>query len=350
MNGQRFLLRDLPFSTRLTLAVFLATVGVGYFAALVQLHVQYAGAGQILPGSAEVVRLYHGSSGDAKSPLQRLLEADESLPFNGQGTMAPAFTTRSDGWRKAIGGEGRRGAPDPKLEPKLREERNAERLTILAWVKAGTPQEPYDTDRWPITDEIRGITAEYRDGDAVKLKTLLCDRCTRCHMPGGADAKAKSFPLETFGQFERYAKVDNAAGRMGVEKLAQSTHAHLLSFAMLFAFTGGLFSLTSYPGILRLVLSPLVLFAQLAEISCWWLARIPGHTGEQFALAIPLLGAVVGGGLVAQIVLTLLHLFGRMGRGLVIAVLLAVAFAGYVAKTKWLGPYLNSWAEPVKAD
>jgi hypothetical protein len=38
----RFLLRDLSLSSRLVLSVFLLSVGLGYMAALIQLHFQHA--------------------------------------------------------------------------------------------------------------------------------------------------------------------------------------------------------------------------------------------------------------------------------------------------------------------
>ena len=80
---------------------------------------------------------------------------------------------------------------------------------------------------------------------------------------------------------------------MSLEKLAQSSHVHLLGFAVLFGFTGLLFALTSYPAPLRFVLAPLVLLAQVADIACWWLARIDGSQGEMFARIIPITGSLV---------------------------------------------------------
>src|SRR5882672_10714506 len=99
---RRFVLRDLPFSARLTLACFLIAVGLGYLSALMQLHHQHTSPGEVLPSSNDVVRIFHGTVGPLRSKFEQLLEADENLAFNGTGSMAAAFTKRSEGWNKAI--------------------------------------------------------------------------------------------------------------------------------------------------------------------------------------------------------------------------------------------------------
>src|SRR5437016_3061451 len=93
-------LRDWPLPVRLVLAVFLISVSLGYFSALVQLHFQHAAPGKLLPGVDEAVGVYNGET--KKSQLQRLLEADISQPFNGTGSMRAAFTTQSAGWALAL--------------------------------------------------------------------------------------------------------------------------------------------------------------------------------------------------------------------------------------------------------
>src|SRR5438477_12390815 len=94
--SRRFTLNDLPWVARLTLAAFLISVGIGYFSALVQLHAQQAKPGQMLPGETEVIEAYHGRPG--VGALERLITADQTLPFSSGGTMRPAFTTRSTDW------------------------------------------------------------------------------------------------------------------------------------------------------------------------------------------------------------------------------------------------------------
>src|SRR5438046_10723599 len=110
---------------------------------------------------------------------------------------------------------------------------------------------------------------------------------------------------------------------MSLPALAQSTHTHLLAFAVLFCLTGLIFALTSYPAWLRVPLAPLVLVAQVGEIACWWLGRIDGPTGVFCAQMVLVMGGFVGMGLMAQIVLGLFDLFGATGRVVLILLLIA---------------------------
>src|ERR1700676_5254119 len=93
LPAARFVLRDLTVATRIVLAAFLLSVGVGYFSALVQLHFQGAHRGNLLPETKDIVATYHGQP--PMSQFKRLLVTDENKPFNGSGSMRAAFTTRS---------------------------------------------------------------------------------------------------------------------------------------------------------------------------------------------------------------------------------------------------------------
>jgi hypothetical protein len=342
MMPVQFTLRDLPLAVRVVLAAFLISVGVGYGSALVQLHFQHASPGEFMPTPHDVVLKFHGDPDPAKrvSALKRLLEADEALPFNGSGSMSAAFTTRSGGWRTAI---------REKPEAEVRKERQGERDAVLLWLKNGLSQADYDADKMPLTVAWgdKPITAEFKTDDgAVKIKSLFGERCGRCHQKDGDDANAANYPLDTYPAIQKYAKVDPAPGAMSVTKLAQSTHAHLLSFAVLYMLTGVLFALTNYPGWLRLTLGPLVLVVQLIDIACWWLARLEGPIGVQFAMAIVWTGGIVGAGLAVQIVLTLFHLFGTAGR-CVLVVLFMIGGAGIGAIKQYaIDPHLAAQKAP----
>src|SRR5207248_11283568 len=108
----------------------------------------------------------------------------------------------------------------------------------------------------------------------VCLPSTIPDRSVRDHKP---DGDKNNFPLTTYEQLVRIlpgsAPVEKGgwvdSGRqISLEKLTQSTHAHLLSFAMLFALTGIIFAFSSFPKIFRCVLGPGVLVAQVADVSC----------------------------------------------------------------------------------
>ncbi|MGL4554174.1 MAG: hypothetical protein ACRC33_23670, partial [Gemmataceae bacterium] len=324
-------LHRLPFAARLCLACFLISVGVGYFSAIVQLHFQHAGPGDLLPTMKDVVKVFHGprEGEEPKSRLEALITADEGLPWNGNGQMSAAFTTKSDEptWKAAVNtaarvlakGRDRMKPSDQDLkdaEAALREERKGEVRAVVAWVRTGASKEEYDADRSPLTGDPRQITPKYLGVDGenrfAKLASILTDRCARCHSKDG-DPNLANFPLDTYEAVAKYTKVTGGAA-MSLEKLAQTTHVHLLAFSMLYMLTGLLLAMTRWPNVLKVPLACIPLVVQLFDIACWWLARIPGETGVRFAELIPITGGIVGAGLGLQILLTLFDLFGKWGR------------------------------------
>src|SRR5438477_3707414 len=96
-TSTRMVLRDLPLAARLVLAAFLISVGIGYCAALVQLHFQHASPGSMLPTGDDAVRIFHGQTERPVSKIEAVLTADEDKPFTGSGQMRSAFTKRSQG-------------------------------------------------------------------------------------------------------------------------------------------------------------------------------------------------------------------------------------------------------------
>jgi hypothetical protein len=338
-SEQRLVLRDLTLPLRLVLAAFLISVGVGYCSALVQLHFQGGTSpGEMLPGPREVERTYHGSNEQPMSTLERLLEA-ESGPFNGTGSMRPAFTEKSAGWKRAT-----RGRNEAQLEH-LRQEREGERLALLAWIRAGASSDPYKQDDFSLPEALaaQACTAEYilRDegGPArVKIQSLINERCVRCHeaQGDGEETGARKYPLDTYDRLKPYLQVRTTTA-MSLPKLAQTTHVHLLGFAMLYGLTGAIFCLTSYPGWLRALIGPLPLVAQMADISCWWLGRID----PTFAHAILFTGGLVAVGLFVQIGGSLLNLFGRTGKVVICLLALSALIGGYLVRERIVQPYLE---------
>ncbi|HEX5270800.1 MAG TPA: hypothetical protein VFW33_09950, partial [Gemmataceae bacterium] len=260
-------LRNLPLSARLVLSVFLVCVGCGYCAALVQLHFQHASPGHALPERDDVVRTFYGRlPGDKpESKIQHLLSADEALPFNGGGQMKAAFFTKSGGWNKEIEKRarkiaGRRAEPNEgqkqQAEQELRKERDAERLALLEWAEKGADKDAYEKDSFCVSDKLAGLPIDEQyvgddpadnGGKTVKIKTILDDRCVKCHASGG---QVEKFPLEKYEQVVKYTKVAEAQP-ISKEQLIQSTHVHLLSFSMLYLLTGIIFAFTSLPAVVR---------------------------------------------------------------------------------------------------
>jgi hypothetical protein len=149
--SQRLTLRDLPLAARLTLAAVLISVGIGYFSALVQLHFQHARPGSVLPTLEDSVDVFHGKKTDPVSHIERLLTADESLPFNGQGQMAEAFTRRSPAWDSTL---------KKRPEKEVRAERDAEKRALLEWLRTGASEKDFRNDRFTLAKGFQGKIAE----------------------------------------------------------------------------------------------------------------------------------------------------------------------------------------------
>jgi hypothetical protein len=335
----RFTLKDLPGPAKLVVSVFLVTVGLGYFSALVQLHMQHSSRnGEPLPSPTDVVEIFAGvtkydpatAPAAPVSKLEKLVMGPiENAPWNGSGSMAGAFFHKSEG-------DYRERVKDPADKVKVIAEREGERLAVQSWIRMNDADRKtaYTADSLGKPTAIADISPDYLDKSSIKIKTLLTDRCTRCHQKGEDQG---DYPLETYEHFAKYMdtpKIETPAPgswirsdrQVSIEKLTQSTHAHLLSFAMLFALTGLTFAFTGYPLFVRLMIAPIVLMAQVADISCWWLARIDG-IGPTFAMAIIGTGSIVGLGLVVQILGSLFDMWGRKGRMVLIAVGLVAAAA-----------------------
>ena len=204
--SRRFTLRDLPFVARLTLAVFLISVGIGYCAALVQLHVQQASPGQVLPGDDELIASYHGKNG--MGVLERLVTANENLPFNGSGKHAPGvhdavpligtIKIRGSSDRDFVGklspddqkerGErhwangtswtrrrrfGRRRSK--QVQEQVRKEREGEAAALVAWIHADADKESYEKDYFPRPDSLKDtpITGKFVTKDTGREQSQV---------------------------------------------------------------------------------------------------------------------------------------------------------------------------------
>lgn len=347
---RRFVLRDLSVATRIVIAAFLLSVGVGYFSALVQLHFQGASPGKLLPENKDIVATYHGRP--LTSQLERLLVSDESKPFNGSGSMRAAFTTRSGGLPRAVKDKAKEMDLDVKQPDGYRRarqevfrERDGERLVLLDWIRKGADQKAYDDDSYARTPQLAShpISDKFLNDDGVKtvkIRSILEDRCVRCHGEG-VGGPAADFPLDTYERVHAYCELETVGGGMSLVKLAQTTHVHLLGFAMLYGLTGMIFTFSSWPGWLRLVVGPLPLIAQVVDISLWWFSR----TDARLAQYIQITGAIVAVSLFLQIMLSLFDLFDKKGKVIMALVIVLGCVGGYTLQRSYIGPYLEKERE-----
>lgn len=375
----RLTLRDLPVPAKLVVSAFLISVGIGYLWAMAQIHFKHASSGNPLPTKADLVARFsgvpwplepkpdddqrkdkvadatatgagvgapaakirtilntrcvhcHKPGGDkAESPLTtydeiaKYLEKTAQHPKShlhtlltgdphrlGKTSMVKAFFEESEDWDELT----------KEQQQADRPRREAERLALVAWVEAGGPKGQYDADAFPLPPNVK--VTDLRDS----LRTT-----------------AAPLPLANAGGAERKPdKWKEAKSRqLNVTALTQSTHAHLLTFSLLWAATGLIFAFTTYPAVVRGLLAPLVLVAQVADVACWWLARLDPPTGPYFALAIMATGAIVGLGLAAQIVLSLWNMYGAKGKLVLVVLFLAGAGLFGLTYIKVIEPQLQA--------
>lgn len=330
----RITLRGLPLAARLVLSAFLMAVGLGYSSALVQLHLKQSDrAGEALPTLDDVIERFSGlkpHDPDAPPPASRvraLLSGDRSEANVGKENMAPAFFAKSKGYAAETDSRGK-AAVDA--------EREGELLAVTAWCEAepAARKAAYEADRFALPEGRKGrpISAQFADADrsAVMIRTLIDTRCQACHKDQAPNlgTYADLEPLVTAPSRELIdGKWVRSTKQISVEQLTQSTHAHMLSFAMLFTLTGLTFAFTSYPTAIRCIVGPVVLVAQVFDVACWWLARVPEY-GPYFAQTIVFTGGIVGSFLGLQIVLSLFNMYGRAGKAVLVLLFLAAA-AGF---------------------
>lgn len=359
----RVTLRHLPLPAKLVVTCFLLAVGVGYSSAMVQIHMQHSDRdGATLPTVANVIAVFSGKTkwvadGGPRAP-SRLEEIISGPPKGGltAKNMTPAFFDKDEADYAKTAKE------HPEKVAQLDADRDGERQAVIAWITA--PDEArktaYDTNSFALPrDRAKApISDAYKDKTkpgTVLVKYILRDRCARCHQPGGEKG---DIPLSTYEELAKYMPAKAAAPdadgwvdsgkQISLEKLTQSTHAHLLSFAVLFGLTGLTFAFTSYPGVVRGTLGPVVLVAQVADVACWWLARTP-DVGPYFAMAILGTGGIVGMGLSAQIVLSLFNMYGPKGKVVLGGLFLLGAGLGGLAWVKVIDPYLKGEKEKAAA-
>jgi hypothetical protein len=136
------------------------------------------------------------------SQLERLITGPrgKDVPFNGRGSMASAFYEKDGADYKDI----LKKKPGEKL--KLDAEREGEQMALKAWLNADPDarKKAYDDDRFPLPPDRVGkpVTEDCLiDGNAVKVKSILTDRCVQCHAVG---QEQEDYPLETYEQLMKY--------------------------------------------------------------------------------------------------------------------------------------------------
>ncbi|HSQ57413.1 MAG TPA: hypothetical protein VLM40_16950, partial [Gemmata sp.] len=264
--------------------------------------------------------------------------------------MSPAFFAKCPEFSKTA----RTG---DQHRDKLRGEHTGERDVLVLWAKADPERRKkgYQDDHFGIApaDLPKAITESFKSApDAVKVKSIIDARCVVCHGQGG---DADKYPLCTFDQIEKYLKVEEpkvdgnwikVQEPMSLEKLTQSTHAHLLSFAVLFSLTGLVFAFSSYPASVRCILAPLALVAVVADVALWWLARLSDGYGVYFAMGVIGTGGLTGVALGLQIALSVWNMYAAKGKFVILLIFALAGVGGGVAFKELILPGLESRKHP----
>jgi len=352
-NAKPYSLSDLPLPAKFVVTAFLLSIGLGFVSGMVQLHMKESKHdGAPLPGPDDVERKYCSyvpfDGQFPKSKMESLISGNPVGAFSKQ-NMAPAFYAKSADYKQAI-----------KKQPAsiIDAERDGERAALVAWLALDLPsrKKAYDDDTMPLPAELaaKPITAEFVEDGKAKIKSLIEERCARCH-DGQQQSPAMNewvkiepltiAPAPTTVDFHGVAYVKNDK-QVSIDGLAQSTHAHLFGFSMLYALSGFVLAFTKYPKLVKLVFCPLALVAQTTDICCWWLSRMDPPLGLLFPKIILAAGGLAALSLAVQIFLSLFDLYGRTGKVLVLLLLLTgLGGGGYTVYTKAIKPALDAERE-----
>ncbi|HKB01412.1 MAG TPA: hypothetical protein VKD90_04290 [Gemmataceae bacterium] len=382
MDGKptRYTLRDLPVPAKLVVSAFLISVGIGYLWAMAQIHFKHASPGHPMPTTADLVTRFsgvpwplpkpepepdpkkqaeaaknaapgeivhavkvkeliknrcvwcHGKDGEKEEiPLGTYDDISKFLARttdHPKGQLHTVLTGSPKNWNKKsmVKAFFEKSADWEDLTPDARKQqepqRHAERQALVAWAEAGAPKAQYEADAFPLPRDFPF------DNLPAALKTNAPD------IPRGAAAAAEPKAADKWKE----AKLR----QLSVDALTQSTHAHLLTFSLLWAATGLVLAFSSYRVSIRTLLAPLVLVAQVIDVGCWWLARLEPPAGPYFALAIMATGTVVGLGLAAQIVLSLWDMYGAKGRFVLVLLFLIGAGLFGLTYVKVIEPQLQA--------
>lgn len=251
MEWKSVRLRSLSIPLRLAITCLLALIAGGYLAAVIHLYQHYEKKDE-RPGLSldDIVGSFHGVFQDA--------------PLIG-----------------AITGSMRKYLPETK-----------ESDILMKWLQSGRISEDYDS-----LDLGEDAPAE-----------ILSRRCLNCHSRNAQEGGGigQKYPLEYWDDVKGLA-FSKRLDPVPVEILIQSTHTHGLAMPLFALAVSLLFLATSWPRTLRHILVLITFAALLADLACWWLARL----SAPFSYAILGAGGVFGAALGLQILGVFIDLWLR---------------------------------------
>jgi len=285
--------------TRRVLAIALVAATVAYCMLLFVTYLQLTPSSSLLPDIGRVDRLLFGGPPPV-SRVQRLLESAEG-PLSRGGTMRPAFTDQSLGWDALT------QSLSAEQKAELLVDREGERLAVLDWLRSGAPREPYEGDRYHLSAVagVHRMTADYlfqrSDNEvataAIRLRTLLHDRCVTCHGENGRHDIARFIELDTYDRLLPHLQIEPqvTAGRGWLV-------ASILGLFPLTAVATPLFWSAKHPPAARAALIGLTLTSLGVMIGSWLVGSYGGQwvvvlltaaSAAVFALTIQVVAVVI---------------------------------------------------------
>ncbi|HEY2411404.1 MAG TPA: hypothetical protein VGI40_04145 [Pirellulaceae bacterium] len=253
----------------------MSATALGYGATLVMVYLSLTPPSSLVQNFRELDQALFRFRELQPSLIERLLETPDG-PMNRGGTMRPAFTTQSDDWESAT------QAKTPEELDSLLEEREAERLAVLNWVRSGAPREAYERDEnLPGGGRVDGtIAAEFMAMDQrIRIRSIINARCVSCHREGGRNDRACWFPLDSYERIERYCRPERIAGPSSFWPITA-----LISILPLTAISGLMTWWTSLTRGPRIFLTILPVLAAILAIAAW-LGGSPNTVCLYFVLA-----------------------------------------------------------------
>lgn len=233
MIAKRFY--DCTLSEKFLYTSFLLLIGVGYLMAVGYLYVSHEGKDK-QPGLSveDVAYTYYGNRTGSK--LESAI----------RGSMA--------------------GFVDAK-----------ERNVLVAWVKDGAKEGPYEAN----------------------IKPIIEKNCVSCHSP------ASGMPLSDLSTYQGLNKVAEVDMGKSIGTLLKVSHIHLFGISLLLFALGFIFIQSEINVWLKrfLVLSPMV--AVFVDILSWFLTKWDSH----FAIVVVVAGAILGFSMAMQILISLYQIW-----------------------------------------
>ena len=153
----------------------------------------------------------------------------------------------------------------------------ADREAMVAWLKDGALEQPFDAD----------------------IKPILQKTCLACHVK----SSAMNLPdFSTYRGVHQFAEVDTGMSIMSLLKLS---HIHLFGISLMLFALGFIFIQSEINAWFKrfLVLSPMV--AVFVDVLSWFLTKWDWH----YAIVVVLAGALLGFSMVAQMLISLYQIW-----------------------------------------